>query len=154
MVYFPSYNYIKSRLADDMGYNSMFSVFTAGLIAATPATVLTTPADVVKTRMQLKPRPGQTTYNGFMDAVMKIYREEGTGTFWRGAIARQLRSSPQFGLTLGAYELLQRWFFVDFGGSKPKGSQVYGGEELDGQTRLSHHADHVGGYAVAAPIFK
>lgn len=26
------------------------------------------------------------------------------------------RSSPQFGVTLVTYELLQRWFYVDFGG--------------------------------------
>lgn len=26
------------------------------------------------------------------------------------------RSSPQFGVTLVTYELLQRWFYIDFGG--------------------------------------
>lgn len=31
--------------------------------------------------------------------------------------ARVFRSSPQFGVTLFTYELLQRLFFVDFGGS-------------------------------------
>ena len=30
--------------------------------------------------------------------------------------ARVLRSSPQFGVTLVTYELLQRFFDVDFGG--------------------------------------
>lgn len=30
--------------------------------------------------------------------------------------ARMCRSSPQFGVTLVTYELLQRWFYVDFGG--------------------------------------
>lgn len=30
--------------------------------------------------------------------------------------ARVFRSSPQFGVTLVTYELLQRWFYVDFGG--------------------------------------
>lgn len=30
--------------------------------------------------------------------------------------ARMCRSSPQFGVTLVTYELLQRWFYIDFGG--------------------------------------
>lgn len=30
--------------------------------------------------------------------------------------ARVCRSSPQFGVTLVTYELLQRWFYIDFGG--------------------------------------
>ena len=33
-----------------------------------------------------------------------------------GTIARVFRSSPQFGVTLVTYELLQRFFDVDFGG--------------------------------------
>jgi hypothetical protein len=34
-----------------------------------------------------------------------------------GAGARVLRSSPQFGVTLMAYEILQRLFYIDFGGT-------------------------------------
>lgn len=32
------------------------------------------------------------------------------------SLARVCRSSPQFGVTLVTYELLQRWLYVDFGG--------------------------------------
>jgi solute carrier family 25 (mitochondrial aspartate/glutamate transporter), member 12/13 len=42
--------------------------------------------------------------------------EEGPKAFWKGAGARVLRSSPQFGVTLLTYEILQRLFYVDFGG--------------------------------------
>ena len=45
-------------------------------------------------------------------------REEGWRAFWKGGIARKMRSSPQFGITLVAYELVQRMLFVDFGGSR------------------------------------
>ena len=61
-------------------------------------------------------REGQTTYTGVMDAARKIYVEEGFWALWKGAIARMCRSSPQFGVTLVTYELLQRTFYVDFGG--------------------------------------
>jgi solute carrier family 25 aspartate/glutamate transporter 12/13 len=81
-----------------------------------PAASLTTPADVIKTRLQVAARAGQTTYNGVVDAARKIFQEEGFGAFWKGAPARVFRSSPQFGVTLLCYELLQRTFYVDFGG--------------------------------------
>ena len=66
---------------------------------------------------QVVARSGQTTYSGVLDATRKIYAEEGARAFWKGAVARVMRSSPQFGVTLVTYEILQRLFFVDFGGS-------------------------------------
>lgn len=54
--------------------------------------------------------------------IVQVYAEEGFTAFWKGAPARVFRSSPQFGVTLLTYELLQRFFDVDFGGSKPIGT--------------------------------
>ncbi|ETE63821.1 hypothetical protein L345_10412, partial [Ophiophagus hannah] len=88
-----------------------------------PAASLVTPADVIKTRLQVAARAGQTTYSGVIDCFGKILREEGPRAFWKGAAARVFRSSPQFGVTLVTYELLQRWFYIDFGGVKPAGSE-------------------------------
>ena len=88
---------------------------------------------------QVLPKPGQTTYTGVIDAIQKISRywlgwsrvmtqvwlkkynlsrEEGWKAFWKGGIPRKMRSSPQFGITLVAYELVQRMLFIDFGGSR------------------------------------
>ncbi|GBL79358.1 Calcium-binding mitochondrial carrier protein Aralar1, partial [Araneus ventricosus] len=81
-----------------------------------PAAYLVTPADVIKTRLQVAAREGQTTYSGVLDACRKIWREEGGAAFWKGGPARVFRSAPQFGFTLLTYEVLQRLFYVDFGG--------------------------------------
>jgi len=116
-IYFPAYAHLKPMFQDDTGYNSPMSLLVAGAIAGMPAASLVTPADVIKTRLQVVAREGQTSYNGLMDATRKIYAEEGFRAFWKGAIARMCRSSPQFGVTLVTYELLQRAFYVDFGGS-------------------------------------
>ena len=115
-IYFPTYAHVKPAFADETGYNSPLSLLISGAIAGMPAASLVTPADVIKTRLQVVPRSGQTTYNGVTDAVKKIYAEEGFRAFWKGSIARMCRSSPQFGVTLVTYELLQRTFYVDFGG--------------------------------------
>uniref|UniRef100_A0A8V0ZX80 Solute carrier family 25 member 12 n=1 Tax=Gallus gallus TaxID=9031 RepID=A0A8V0ZX80_CHICK len=108
-------------------------------------------ADVIKTRLQVAARAGQTTYSGVIDCFGKILREEGPSAFWKGAAARVFRSSPQFGVTLVTYELLQRWFYVDFGGLKPSGS------EPTPKTRISDlppvNPEHIGGYRLATATF-
>lgn len=75
-----------------------------------PAAYLTTPADVVKTRLQVEARKGETNYKGIVDAFKKIFREEGFRALYKGGPARVIRSSPQFAGTLLAFETLQSSF--------------------------------------------
>lgn len=73
--------------------------------------------DVIKTRLQVEARKGQTHYAGLRDAFVKICwflsiddanfilisiidREEGFRALFKGGPARVIRSSPQFGFTL------------------------------------------------------
>lgn len=52
-IYFPTYHHTKIKLADETGYNSPLSVLLAGFLAGVPAASLVTPADVIKTRLQV-----------------------------------------------------------------------------------------------------
>ncbi|KYQ59289.1 Calcium-binding mitochondrial carrier protein Aralar1 [Trachymyrmex zeteki] len=152
-IYFPMYAHTKARLADEGGYNTPLSLLVSGAIAGVPAAALVTPADVIKTRLQVVAREGQTTYNGLLDCARKIFKEEGARAFWKGATARVFRSSPQFGVTLFTYELLQRLFVVDFGGSRPTGSEQKVPTMGVADEIRSTNPDHIGGYQVALPIF-
>jgi solute carrier family 25 aspartate/glutamate transporter 12/13 len=49
------------------------------------------------------------TYAGIRDCFWKVLKAEGPFAFGKGAAARVFRSSPQFGVTLLAYELLHKW---------------------------------------------
>lgn len=60
---------------------SSLPLFSSGM----PAASLVTPADVIKTRLQVAARAGQTTYTGVIDCFGKILREEGPKAFWKGA---------------------------------------------------------------------
>lgn len=110
-----------------------------------------TPADVIKTRLQVAARAGQTSYTGVFDAIRKINAEEGFAAFWKGGPARIFRSAPQFGVTLFTYEVLQRMFYVDFGGKRPAGSEVK--VPLSPSEMLSQSHDHIGGYKLALSTF-
>uniref|UniRef100_F6X4S2 Solute carrier family 25 member 12 n=1 Tax=Xenopus tropicalis TaxID=8364 RepID=F6X4S2_XENTR len=150
-IYFPVYAHCKTLLADEQGHIGALQLLTAGAIAGVPAASLVTPADVIKTRLQVAARAGQTTYTGVIDCFRKILQEEGGRALWKGAGARVFRSSPQFGVTLVTYELLQRWLYVDFGGIKPAGA------EPSPKTRISDlppaNPDHIGGYRLATATF-
>lgn len=65
-------------------YNHPLTLLAAGAIAGVPAASLVTPADVIKTRLQVVARTGQTSYKGVWDAAKKIMAEEGPRAFWKG----------------------------------------------------------------------
>lgn len=114
-IYFTAYAHLKKDIFRE-GENgkklSFMETLTAAGIAGMPAAYLTTPADVIKTRLQSEAKKGHTTYTGNIDAFTKIVAEEGPRAMFKGGLARVLRSSPQFGVTLVAYETLQTAFPV------------------------------------------
>uniref|UniRef100_A0AAY4EMG4 EF-hand domain-containing protein n=1 Tax=Denticeps clupeoides TaxID=299321 RepID=A0AAY4EMG4_9TELE len=155
-IYFPVYAHTKAEMADEQGRLGPLQLLTAGAIAGIPAASLVTPADVIKTRLQVAARAGQTTYNGVIDCFRKILREEGFRALWKGAGARVCRSSPQFGVTLVTYELLQRWFYFDFVDwldctIRPSGSGPMPKSRISELPPTS--AEHIGGYRLAAATF-
>ncbi|AJW17840.1 BPK_HP2_G0053590.mRNA.1.CDS.1 [Saccharomyces cerevisiae] len=113
-IYFPTYAHLKKDLFDfdpndktKRNRLKTWELLTAGAIAGMPAAFLTTPFDVIKTRLQIDPRKGETKYNGIFHAIRTILKEESFRSFFKGGGARVLRSSPQFGFTLAAYELFK-----------------------------------------------
>lgn len=111
-IYFSVYANLKKRMFHegvDGKKLSPVELLLAGSIAGMPAAYLATPADVIKTRLQVVARSGQQTYHNIGDAFTKILKEEGASAFFKGGVARVFRSSPQFGVTLLSYELIQRY---------------------------------------------
>ncbi|TPX76775.1 mannan endo-1,4-beta-mannosidase [Chytriomyces confervae] len=104
-IYFPVYAHLKKDIFHEGRDGKKLAI---GAIAGIPAAYLVTPADVIKTRLQVAARSGETTYSGVFDAFRKILKEEGPRAFFKGGVARVLRSSPQFGVTLASFELIQQ----------------------------------------------
>ncbi|KEY65471.1 hypothetical protein S7711_08311 [Stachybotrys chartarum IBT 7711] len=108
-IYFPTYSHLKKDMFGESPTKKLgvLQLLTAGAIAGMPAAYLTTPCDVIKTRLQVEARKGETSYTGIRHAASTILKEEGFTAFFKGGPARIFRSSPQFGFTLAAYEVLQ-----------------------------------------------
>lgn len=109
-IYFPAYAHIKKDYFKESPTHRLGigELLVSGAVAGIPAAYFTTPADVIKTRLQVEARKGQTHYRNISHAAATIWREEGLRAFFKGGPARIFRSSPQFGCTLAAYEFLQR----------------------------------------------
>lgn len=75
-------------------------------VFSSSAAFLTTPADVIKTRLRVVTREGELAFSGMRDCAFKILQHEGVSAFFKGSMMRIVRSSPQFGITLLAYEKL------------------------------------------------
>ncbi|CAB9522166.1 Mitochondrial aspartate-glutamate transporter AGC1 [Seminavis robusta] len=111
-IYFPTYSFLKESFSsgpeDTSPSTSATNLLLAGTIAGVPASFLTTPADVIKTRLQAIPRPGEAEYAGIRDCFTKVYNREGPAAFFKGWGMRVARISPQFGISLVAYEQLSQ----------------------------------------------
>mmetsp|Transcript_10153 Transcript_10153/g.32875 ORF Transcript_10153/g.32875 Transcript_10153/m.32875 type:complete len:168 (-) Transcript_10153:212-715(-) len=106
-IYFPSFAYLKDYFADPItGHTSAIFLLLAGAVAGIPAAYMTTPMDVIKTRLQVVPGEGHEHYKGPADCFDKIVRDEGPGALFKGGLQRVVRSSPQFAVTLMVFSLL------------------------------------------------
>ncbi|KAJ2776640.1 mitochondrial aspartate-glutamate transporter agc1 [Coemansia javaensis] len=157
-IYFTCYSHIKKDLFHEGDRQlGIADLLCAGALAGMPAAYLTTPADVIKTRLQVVAKQGETVYSGLVDAARKIYAEEGFKAFFKGGPARVLRSSPQFGTTLMCYELIHR--LIPFPGEShelPHDRHAQHTRELAAQTALFHAGNalrlmHDAGYRFGAP---
>lgn len=108
-IFFPLHAYFKMLLADQNGNVTFPKVFASGIVSGIIGAGSVTPMDVIKTRLQVKPKPGAPVYTGIMQCFRYIVQNEGPKALFKGIIPRCMIISPLFGITLLIYEFQQRY---------------------------------------------
>ncbi|XP_043703337.1 mitochondrial substrate carrier family protein E isoform X1 [Telopea speciosissima] len=104
-------DYGKERWLSNRDINSSLEGLILGGLAGGFSAFLTTPLDVIKTRLQVQ---GSTLrYNGWLDAIQKIWMVEGTKGMFRGSVPRVMWYVPASSLTFMAVEFLRERFNND-----------------------------------------
>ena len=96
--------------------DSLSSHFMAGSIAGLSQSVICSPMELAKTRMQVqgqgeprrKYRSTKHDYKGPVDCLLKIFRKEGVVGVFRGFGLTVARETPSFGVYFLSYEYLSR----------------------------------------------
>ncbi|KAL8141892.1 hypothetical protein V2J09_014924 [Rumex salicifolius] len=92
----------------DFHLNSSLEGFLLGGVAGGLSAYITTPLDVIKTRLQVQ---GPTLrYNGWLDAIHRTWMIEGTKGFLKGSVPRILWYVPASAMTFMAVESLRENF--------------------------------------------
>jgi solute carrier family 25 2-oxodicarboxylate transporter 21 len=84
----------------------------SGSVGGTVGTILNTPMDVVKSRIQNSPRvPGQAPkYNWAWPALGTVMKEEGFGALYKGFLPKVLRLGPGGGILLVVFTGVMDFF--------------------------------------------
>lgn len=94
----------------DLQVSNSFEGLVLGGLSGGFGAYLTTPLDVIKTRLQVQ---GSTTrYNGWLDAIKKTWDSEGVNGLFRGSVPRIIWYIPASALTFMAVEFLREHFNV------------------------------------------
>lgn len=122
---FPLFEYIRARMWDRrlrLREDKTRGVGETGQIAGTSAALagslaalLTTPSDVIKTRMMVKVdnrderNQAQQRHRGLVKVVEDVWRERGIRGFFRGGAFRCIWTAVGSGLYLGMYDAAKLW---------------------------------------------
>ncbi|CAG7852684.1 S-adenosylmethionine mitochondrial carrier protein AltName: Full=Mitochondrial S-adenosylmethionine transporter; AltName: Full=Solute carrier family 25 member 26 [Serendipita indica DSM 11827] len=110
-IQFPLYEFLKVRMADVRGKKRgsllAHEAAVCGSIAGGVAAALTTPLDVLKTRVMLDLREGSKIPSP-LSLLANIYRVEGSKALFAGVVPRTLWISAGGAVFLGAYEWTAR----------------------------------------------
>ncbi|ETV89334.1 hypothetical protein H257_00659 [Aphanomyces astaci] len=101
VIFFPMYATIRDLGTDKDGHVSMASVVFAGCTAGATAAGFVTPADVIKTKRQMR----GARYKGTIDCFQQVVASGGVAALFKGAGPRMMVQAPLFGITLLAFEV-------------------------------------------------
>lgn len=103
-VVFGVYGTTQKRLG-----NSVWAHATSGVLAGSVQSVISSPVELAKTRLQIQGQSGgRSLYKGPMDCLRQVLKTEGVRGAFRGFGPTLLRDAPGFGVYFATYEQMVR----------------------------------------------
>jgi len=107
-LYLMFYEHLKTITPEDLKISHGSSIhFTCGILAGFLASLVTQPADVIKTQLQLQ-QHGTNTQSKVLAVVSNIYQTRGISGFTSGLVPRSLRRTLMAALAWTVYERMIR----------------------------------------------
>ena len=108
-IQFPLYEAAKTAWSAEQGHTvSPFQAAACGSFAGAIAAAVTTPLDVIKTRLILEKDVHGKQYTGIVDVFKRVVKEEGGKTLFSGLAPRVMWITIGGFVYFGAYEEVRR----------------------------------------------
>jgi len=107
-TFFQQIKRIRNRISDRPAKNHENTIM--GCLASATTVCIMIPMDTIKTRLvtQTSAKAGGQAYKGIIDCGLRIAKEEGVKTFYRGLAPRLLSVVPMIGIQFGVYEAMKK----------------------------------------------
>lgn len=106
-TFFQQLKRIRDRVSDRPARDLENSAL--GCIASTTTVCIMIPMDTIKTRLVTQVVGSEAAYKGVADCAVRILREEGIRTFYRGLAPRLISVVPMIGIQFGIYEAMKKF---------------------------------------------
>jgi len=105
-----TYDHIKHTLLNlQLLEDGMFCHFVSSVLAGICMAVVTSPMDLIKTRI-MNQKPEHKHYHGIVNCAVKIFKEEGITAFYKGFTPQWMRFGPFTVVQLVVWEWLRRLY--------------------------------------------
>ncbi|XP_060914315.1 mitochondrial carnitine/acylcarnitine carrier protein [Labrus mixtus] len=84
-------------------------IFLSGCLAGVFTTVIVAPGERVKCLLQVQASGGQSRYAGPLDCAVRLYKEQGIRSVYKGTVLTLIRDVPSNGLYFMTYEYLKNF---------------------------------------------
>jgi len=120
-VRFSSFEFAKSRLADQNGKLSTTGTLTAGLFAGVMEAILVvTPQETLKVKLVHDILSPQPRFRGFIHGINTIVAEQGLASTYRGLAPTIFKQGTNQMIRFGTYEPLMQWMADKYAGGDKK----------------------------------
>ncbi|XP_073795635.1 mitochondrial carnitine/acylcarnitine carrier protein isoform X4 [Danio rerio] len=88
-------------------------IYLAGMLAGVCTTVIVAPGERIKCLLQILPLAGRMKYTGPLDCAVRLYKQQGICSVYKGTILTLIRDVPSNGVYFLTYDYLKHYLTPD-----------------------------------------